>query len=53
MFDFYTKQKGILTRNIGLNKILSEEQFCFDVCNNNITIQELSREEVMKKINLA
>ena len=53
MFDFYTKQKGILTRDIGLNKKLSEEQFCYDICNNNITIQELSREDVMKKINLA
>ena len=31
MFDFYTKQKGILTKDIGLNKKLSEEQFCFDI----------------------
>ena len=36
MFDFYTKQKGILTRDIGLNKKLSQEQFCYDICNNNI-----------------
>jgi len=53
MFDFYTKQKGILTKDIGLNKKLSQEQFCYDICNNNITIHELTREEVIKKVDLA
>ena len=51
MFDFYTKQKGILTKDIGLNKKLSEEQFCFDICNNNINVREFSREDVINKIN--
>ena len=51
MFDFYTKQKGILTRDIGLNKKLSEEQFCYDICNNNINVEEFSREDVINKIN--
>ena len=51
MFDFYTRQKGILTRDIGLNKKLSEEQFCYDICNNNINVEELSREDVINKIN--
>ncbi len=53
MFDFYTKQKGILTKDIGLNKKLSQEQFCYDICNNNITIHELTREEDIKKVDLA
>lgn len=51
MFDFYIKQKGILTKDIGLNKKLSEEQFCFDICNNNIKVREFSREDVLNKIN--
>ena len=51
MFDFYTKKKGILTKDIGLNKKLSEEQFCFDICNNNINVREFSREDVINKIN--
>ena len=50
MFDFYIKRKGILTKDIGLNKILSEEQFCYDICNNNIEVSELTREEVTSKI---
>ena len=51
MFNFYNKQKGILTKDIGLNKKISEEQFCYDVCNNNINIVEFSREQVINKIN--
>jgi len=50
MFDFYTKQKGILTKDIGLNKKLSEEQFCFDICNNNISVKEYSKEDVIRQI---
>ena len=53
MFEFYIKHKGILTKDIGLNKKLSEEQFCYDICNNNINIQEFSKESVIKKVNLA
>ena len=51
MFHFYVKQKGILTKDVGLNKKISEEQFCYDICNNNIDVVEFSREEVLKKIN--
>ena len=42
MFEFYTKKKGLLTKDIGLNKKLSMEQFCYDICNNNITVKEFS-----------
>ena len=51
MFHFYVKQKGILTKDVGLNKKISEEQFCYDICSNNIEVNELSREDVLNKIN--
>lgn len=51
MFDFYTKKKGILTKDIGLNKILSQEQFCYDISNNNINVKEFTREEVINEMN--
>ena len=51
MFEFYTNKKGILCKDIGLNKSLSEEQFCYDICSNNIEVNELSREDVLNKIN--
>lgn len=50
MFMFYNKQKGILTKDIGLHKKLSLEQFCYDVCNNNISIKEYSKDDVLKQI---
>ena len=50
MFEFYNKQKGILTKDIGLHKKLSEEQFCYDICNNNISVNEYSKEDVIKQI---
>ena len=51
MFEFYTKRKGLLTKDIGLNKSLSEEQFCYDICANNIEINELTREQALNRIN--
>ena len=51
MFDFYTKKKGILTKDIGLNKILSQEQFCYDISNNNINVKEFTREDVINEMN--
>ncbi len=50
MFDFYTKNKGILTKDIGLKKKLSQEQFCYDICNNNINVNEFSRDDAINKI---
>ena len=50
MFEFYNKQKGILTKDIGLHKKLSQEQFCYDICNNNISVNEYSKEDVIKQI---
>ena len=50
MFDFYTKKKGILTNDIGLNKTLSQEQFCYDISNNNINVKEFTREDVINEM---
>ena len=50
MIEFYNKQKGILTKDIGLNKKLSQEQFCYDICNNNISVKEYSKDDVIKRI---
>ena len=51
MFEFYTKRKGILTKDIGLNKSLCEEQFCYDICAKNIEVNKLTRKDVLNKIN--
>lgn len=50
MFKFYSNQKGLLTKDIGLKKKISEEQFCYDISNNNISVKEYCKEDVIRQI---